>query len=458
MSELDKIIAPEIINDEFYQIISSLTSKEKLDNILEIGSSAGGGSTKAFVEGLSKNPSPGNLYCLEVSKPRFEALKNAYQDKEFVKCYHASSVPVETFPTPDDVAKFYNEKKSILNNYPLDEVLRWREQDIEYLQRNICPQNGIEIIKKENNIDYFDLVLIDGSEFTGIEELRLVYGAKVILLDDSLGYKNLDNLNALKSDPNYDLAYENQSVRNGFAIFTRNSNFKFEKVKKGKEENFPVHFFTIVLNGMPFIQHHVDMLKQLDFEWHWHVIEGVAELTNCTAWSLPTGGSIPSDCHNAGRSNDGTFEYLNKIESEFPNNISIYRKPENSFWNGKVQMCNAPIPYIEKECLLWQIDNDELWSAEQVSKMRSLFLNNSSKTAAYVHCHYFIGPDKYISNLNVWATQAKDWLRVWRFKPGMQWAAHEPPVLVTEEGVNLSAIDPISRDETLAIKFNEGKS
>ncbi|MCB9030193.1 MAG: hypothetical protein H6619_04015, partial [Deltaproteobacteria bacterium] len=455
MSELDKIIPPEIVNDEFYQVIRSLAENEDLKHVLEIGSSAGEGSTRAFVEGLSKNASNPNLYCLEVSKPRHEALAKTYQSFPFVKCYHASSVPLDSFPSPEEVRDFYYEQNTVLNQYPLSQVLGWRDQDIEYIERNLAPQNGIELIKQDNGIDYFDLVLIDGSEFTGVAELEAVYGARLILLDDINAYKNFENLTALKADPNYELIHENRAIRNGYAVFARKEGASFKKAPINDEvtktdDKFSVHFFTIVLNGMPFIKHHLDVFKTLPFDWHWHIIEGVAELKHCTAWSVTSGGNIPTQFHREGRSNDGTEEYLNEIESQFPDNISIYRKSEGNFWQGKLEMVNAPLAYIDQECLLWQIDSDELWSAEQIQKMRELFLSDSSKQAAYVHCHYFIGPKKYISTLNAWATQPKDWLRVWRFKPGMKWDAHEPPILVNQEGHNIADIAHFSRDETKA--------
>src|SRR3954449_12884090 len=54
----------------------------------------------------------------------------------------------------------------------------------------------------------------------------------------------------------------------------------------------PVHFFTIVLNGEPFIRYHLDVFRRLPFRWHWHVIEGVASLVHDTAWSVAAGGAL----------------------------------------------------------------------------------------------------------------------------------------------------------------------
>jgi hypothetical protein len=33
--------------------------------------------------------------------------------------------------------------------------------------------------------------------------------------------------------------------------------------------DIPVHFFTIVVNGEPFIRYHLAVMKALPFRWHW---------------------------------------------------------------------------------------------------------------------------------------------------------------------------------------------
>src|SRR5690242_4062518 len=101
------------------------------------------------------------------------------------------------------------------------------------------------------------------------------------------------------------------------------------------EQEPPIHFFTIVLNGMPFITYHLDVFRQLRCRWHWHIVEGVANLVHDTAWSLASGGHISSDMHEGGRSNDGTSAYLDRIAAELPDNITVYRKPSGVFWDGK---------------------------------------------------------------------------------------------------------------------------
>lgn len=211
-----------------------------------------------------------------------------------------------------------------------------------------------------------------------------------------------------------------------------------------------INFFTIVLNGEPFIRHHIDIFKQLPFDWHWHIVEGVADLVHDTAWSLPNGGRITDELHKDGLSNDGTSQYLDELAIRFPNQISLYRKPSGQFWNGKLEMVNAPLVNIKDACLLWQVDSDELWDGESIERLRNLFIQQPEKTAAYCYCDYFVGPYKYVSSLNTWATRPYEWLRAWRFLAGMRWSAHEPPILANSSGNNVADLAPFTREETVA--------
>jgi hypothetical protein len=220
-SDLDRLISPEIKNDAFYSAIYRLAKTESISTILEIGSSSGEGSTEAFVRGIIENPCHPSLFCIELSKSRFQALLKHYVNYPFIFCYNVSSVPLKTFPTEEEVLHFIKTTDTSLHQFSSEEVIRWLRQDIAYLRENNVPQNGIEMIKSEHAIEYFDMVLIDGSEFTGKPEFTLIYGAKFILLDDIRAFKNNQNYQTLLNDPNYSLLEEDASVRNGYAVFKR---------------------------------------------------------------------------------------------------------------------------------------------------------------------------------------------------------------------------------------------
>ncbi len=220
-SDYDQTIPPEIVDDEFYEVIRSLARTASVHTVLEIGSSTGAGSTRAFVEGLDKNPARPLLFCLELSLPRYKELVERYAENPRVKCYNLTSVPLSRFPTEAEVTSFYRDRQSLLNRVPLREVLRWLRQDIRYVGRLDPSQNGIQRIKAENGVDRFGIVLIDGSEFTGPAELDEVYGADFILLDDIGTFKNLGNYERLVADPSYELQACNRTLRNGYAVFER---------------------------------------------------------------------------------------------------------------------------------------------------------------------------------------------------------------------------------------------
>lgn len=220
-SGLDLLIPGEIKNDALSTVLYNLAKKKKVFTILEIGSSAGEGSTESLVKGIMENTNQPKLFCIEVSKARCAALKERYRYCSQIYCYNVSSVPVESFPSKQEIESFLKENNSVLNQYPVNTVLDWLQQDIDYLKASELPQNGIQLIKQENNITVFDVVLIDGSEFTGLADLNEVYGAEYIVLDDILAFKNWYSFKRLRQDPNYRLICSQPKLRHGFAAFQK---------------------------------------------------------------------------------------------------------------------------------------------------------------------------------------------------------------------------------------------
>ncbi len=235
-------------------------------------------------------------------------------------------------------------------------------------------------------------------------------------------------------------------TKTGFTIFRHLQPLASENV-------LSIHFFTIVLNGMPFIRYHIDILKQLPFRWHWHIVEGVADLVHDTSWSKQLGGNIPDEYHRNGLSIDGTTEYLDQLKLLFPDQISIYRKPKGCFWEGKLEMVNAPLSSIREECLLWQVDVDEYWTSEQMMSAQRMFVQHPEKTAAFYWCHFFVGKYLVVNSRNCYSQNpAQEWLRTWRYTPGCRWVAHEPPrlhcPLPNGSSVDLVGINSFSHNET----------
>jgi hypothetical protein len=237
MASYDQLIPPEVYHDGLYRLIESVARRKDVRTILEIGSSSGEGSTAAFVNGMKRNPNRPMLFCTEISRVRFAALQKRYCGRGDVQCYNVSTVSPEDFPTEAEVAAFYRNSCTALNRYPLDQVLEWLRQDLDYITKSQVEARGIQLIKEQHGISHFDVVLIDGSAFTGFAELDEVYGSRIILLDDINDIKNLQSYRRLASDPQYQLMEANWNLRNGYAAFKR-------KTVNGESKRF--HFSSLL--------------------------------------------------------------------------------------------------------------------------------------------------------------------------------------------------------------------
>lgn len=222
-SELDFVVEPEVKDDEFSELIREVARKPGVKNIIEIGSSGGDGSTNSFIQAIRSRSDKNEVkfICMEVSTVRFNKLKSFLMPYKLAYPYNLSSVSAREFPSAEQVTLFYKERKTKLNSFPIRTVLKWLEQDIQYVKETGRDVNGIMAIKEASGIDCFDACLIDGSEFTGAVELNYLIGAKYIFLDDTETYKCREAFERLASDERYLLRKYNPGLRNGYALFER---------------------------------------------------------------------------------------------------------------------------------------------------------------------------------------------------------------------------------------------
>lgn len=220
---LDRLMAPQVRNERFYRALRRVAATPGVRTVLEIGASSGGGSTEALVAGALANPAgPPRVHSIEISTARFAALVERYRSCPFFRGHNVSSVPATSFPTEEEVTRFYREVRSKLRNNRLPKVLGWLRQDLAYLAEHPdLDVDGIRLIRARAGVDAFDAVLIDGSEFTGSAELEEVYGARFLLLDDTRTFKNWANARRLREDPAYRRVASSYWTRNGWAVFER---------------------------------------------------------------------------------------------------------------------------------------------------------------------------------------------------------------------------------------------
>ena len=222
-----EIIPPEIKKGEFYKLIGRISSQSDVVTILEIGSSSGEGSTKAIFDSLAQIPyAKKQIHCMEISRERHEKLSSYLRSDDRFHAHRMSSVLIADFPRFEDVRRFHSFRKTNLSKVHIDTVESWHRKDIQFLVDNpdLIPDksiSGINWIKQKFKIDFFDFVIIDGGEFTGLAEYQYIRGARYIALDDTNTYKNWYARKTLLEDRTYKLVDESLIERNGWAVFAR---------------------------------------------------------------------------------------------------------------------------------------------------------------------------------------------------------------------------------------------
>ncbi len=400
---------PEIRLDEpAGQSLAKICKDSSIQIVVEIGASSGEGSTAVLRHALSPSA---RIYSLEPHPERYKKLaENVAGDS---RCIPICAAAQPRIATVEEVKEWLAANpRSRLAAYELEQVLEWRQSDEELLRE--VPTDGASQVPDP------DLLLVDGSEFTGWYDLQvfLERGARprYIALDDIFTLKNSQSLKEL---PRYGYKLiQWRNARHGFAIL------------KNVKLTLPIHFFTIVLDGEPYIRYHYPIFCELDklqIPWRWIVVEGVAALQHDTGWSLANGGKIP-ERYAQGHSLDGTVEYLKELAAR-DSRVQLLQKPDGQFWDGKIEMVRAAQPNYP--CLLWQVDADEIWTSEQIRRVHQNFEADPTLEAAQFYCHYFVGSNLLLDNRGKWGNNPQiEWWRVWRWDPAeCEWQTHEPPVL-----------------------------
>jgi hypothetical protein len=191
------------------------------------------------------------------------------------------------------------------------------------------------------------------------------------------------------------------------------------------------YLLTIVLDGMPWISSHLQQFEKLSVPWHWFIAEGRADGILDTGWCKRLPGRL---------SNDGTTEYLNDL-TYHPRVTRL----SQGLWPGKTAMFNAMVELCDKPGILMEIDSDELWETRQLTQMHSMFTAMRDRDCAYFPCDYRVGPNLRTITPGAYGNNPGEWLRAWRYTPGMRMQSHEPPML------GAGPVKPFTLEETRAM-------
>ena len=194
----------QICNDSFSQEISKYASDLKYKNFLEVGTWNGLGSTRVFVDSLKYRTDDYIFYSIECNKDK--AIHASQMYKYFDKVHILNEVIWNE--EPDD---FYN----IFPECKTNEMFKlWNDVDMINMKKcNI-------FLDRKNLPDIFDVILLDGGEFTTYYDFQLLKDrCKILMLDDINVSKCKLIVNEIERNPDkWKIITKNTNIRNGYLV------------------------------------------------------------------------------------------------------------------------------------------------------------------------------------------------------------------------------------------------
>ena len=214
-----------------FSTLVDLASRPEVRTVIEIGSTDGRGSTVALREGLEKNPNfpDVKLFCIEAVRQMYDVL--AKNRAPYMKCYRVCSTHPKQHYTDAEIERFFAvdfkeapfDMRGMIQREHPDWHKRERDRYNAYFYTQRIPLDGIALIKNNNKLKGFDLALVDGGTYSGRADLKAVYGAKFLVLDDIHTLKCKWVFEDLLKDQNYNLIMHKPctTAHFGYAAFEK---------------------------------------------------------------------------------------------------------------------------------------------------------------------------------------------------------------------------------------------
>lgn len=194
----------QICNDSFSLKIRELSGILENKTFLEIGTWNGLGSTKQFVDVLKTRNNDYIFYSLECNNDKCNDARNLYVAEKNIIILNEVLFNIQ----PDN---FYDIFPQCANNPMFKE---WHKVDMENMKK--CNL----FLERDDLPELFDVILLDGGEFTTYFEFQLIKDkCKYLLLDDINVAKCTKIVEEIKSEPTkWEIIEENKTTRNGFLV------------------------------------------------------------------------------------------------------------------------------------------------------------------------------------------------------------------------------------------------
>lgn len=201
----------------FGEIIYNLTKRVDVENIVEIGTWCGLGSTKCIIDGIidSQSIKKTNFITIELYEDIYnEAKHNLKEYSNYVTILNGGIIDY------DDI--FWFDKEWFLNEY-----CKQTGKIADLYHYNLWWEKDLENLKKSTNVisqlpEKIDFLILDGGEWSTYPEwCKLRDRTRIIAMDDINFFKCDKIVEELSSDPNWKEVHKVTSDRNGFGVFER---------------------------------------------------------------------------------------------------------------------------------------------------------------------------------------------------------------------------------------------
>ena len=195
------------IETELGKFLFNSTLNISIVNFLEIGTWNGLGSTKCFIDGFKKRSKPFKFYSLDCNNEKSKYAKKLYENMDNVFILNE----VLLNKKPNDIYDIFpilleNETYKYWNDIDFDNM---KDKKL-FLENNDLPK-------------IFDLVLLDGGEFTTWYEYNIIKDrCKILALDDTNTFKCKKIVEDIKLDNKWNILLESNE-RNGVFICEKNN-------------------------------------------------------------------------------------------------------------------------------------------------------------------------------------------------------------------------------------------
>jgi hypothetical protein len=194
----------QISNDKFSEDITKYASNVNNKSFLEIGTWNGLGSTRVFVDALKNRTDNYIFYSLECNKDKSTQASKLYTQYDKVNILNEVIWNEE----PSDFYDIFPQCKT-------NKLYKsWNDVDIINMKR--CSL----FLNRENLPKIFDVILLDGGEFTTYYEFKILKDrCKILLLDDINTDKCKFIVNEIENNSDkWTIIKKELNIRNGYLI------------------------------------------------------------------------------------------------------------------------------------------------------------------------------------------------------------------------------------------------